>query len=263
MTVTGDNPAARVIAISRHGLRPLEHRPAGSAADPPSPPGLRPNTALGLLRAVRAEVALAAEQGSDWRDVVNRMRPSTQEVWSRMPLMERHRFSHRLARYWDVHRHRLAPDVALAVGELERARRLTFAAGTLLAAERRGADVRVRLALRNGGQAELDVARIVNCTGLRADIGGHQVLGRMEAAGWCAPGPLGLGLATGPAGEVLDRDGRPSGAYTLGPLRRGDLWETTSIPEIRAQAFALAASLRNRAPVTAAAAPDWRELQLA
>jgi uncharacterized NAD(P)/FAD-binding protein YdhS len=263
ITVTGDNPGARVMAISRHGLRPLEHRPPGSASDPPAPPALRPRTALGLLRSVRAEVALAAEAGGDWRDVVNRLRPSTQDIWRSLPLDERHRFVRRLGRYWEVHRHRVAPDVALTIAELERARRLAFAAGSVVSARREGDAVRVRLRLHGRGDAELDVARIVNCTGVTNGVLGHPLLGRLEAAGGCAPGPLGLGISTGDAGEVLGRDGRPTGAHTLGPLRRGDLWETTSIPEIRAQAFALAETLRSRAPVTARTPTDWRELQLA
>ena len=42
---------------------------------------------------------------------------------------------------------------------------------------------------------------------------------------------------------MLDAMGRPTGLMTLGVLRRGDLWETTSIPEIRDQAFAIADAL--------------------
>ena len=39
---------------------------------------------------------------------------------------------------------------------------------------------------------------------------------------------------------------RAAGGLRPGVLRRGDLWETTAIPEIRAQAFALAALLGRR-----------------
>ncbi|MDX6592526.1 MAG: hypothetical protein QOJ13_1722 [Gaiellales bacterium] len=62
-------------------------------------------------------------------------------------------------------------------------------------------------------------------------------------------------------GMPLAGAGQASGPLSE-PLRHGDLWET-SIPEIRAQALTLAASVRNRVPVPAAAAPDWCELQLA
>jgi uncharacterized NAD(P)/FAD-binding protein YdhS len=81
---------------------------------------------------------------------------------------------------------------------------------------------------------------VVNCTGTEAGIRQHPLLARLEAAGFCAPGPLGLGVAADSSGRVLDRSGRPTGMFTLGPLRRGELWETTAIPEIRTQAFGLA-----------------------
>jgi hypothetical protein len=43
---------------------------------------------------------------------------------------------------------------------------------------------------------------------------------------------------------VLAADGRPSGLlYTLGWLRRGELWESIAIPELRDQAGELAAAL--------------------
>jgi uncharacterized NAD(P)/FAD-binding protein YdhS len=75
------------------------------------------------------------------------------------------------------------------------------------------------------------------------------------ASGLARPGPHGLGFATAANGAVLgpleDR------LWTLGGLRRGDLWESTAIPEIRAQARALgetvAATLR-----TAGAGPGPR-----
>jgi uncharacterized NAD(P)/FAD-binding protein YdhS len=58
------------------------------------------------------------------------------------------------------------------------------------------------------------------------------------------PGPHGIGLATRPDGAVegplADR------LWTLGAMRRGELWETTAIPEIRLQAKAVAESMRRR-----------------
>jgi len=64
------------------------------------------------------------------------------------------------------------------------------------------------------------------------------------ASGQALPGPHGLGFATGSDGAVLgplqDR------LWTLGGLRRGDLWESTAIPEIRAQARALGETIAAR-----------------
>jgi len=57
--------------------------------------------------------------------------------------------------------------------------------------------------------------------------------------------PLGLGLDTGAGGALRQASGRLSPElFTLGWMRRGELWESVAIPEIRAQAAALADWLR-------------------
>jgi uncharacterized NAD(P)/FAD-binding protein YdhS len=66
-------------------------------------------------------------------------------------------------------------------------------------------------------------------------------------AGLAAPGPLGLGLATDPDGRCSE------GVYALGALRRGELWETTAVPEIRVQADAIAATIATGAASSAPA----------
>jgi uncharacterized NAD(P)/FAD-binding protein YdhS len=59
--------------------------------------------------------------------------------------------------------------------------------------------------------------------------------------GWIRHGPLGFGLDATMEGAILDRDGHISTTLaTLGPTLRGSLWETTAVPEIRAQAARLA-----------------------
>jgi uncharacterized NAD(P)/FAD-binding protein YdhS len=240
LSLAARDPAAHIIALSRNGLRPLDHRSGGAAESPPVVSALRPKTALGLLRAVRAEVALATVQDGDWRDVVNRLRPTTQQIWQSLPAREKLRFQRRLARFWEVHRHRMAPEVAARIAELEREGRLRFVAGRIASATRRGDRIEVVAHVRGGQRIELQTDAVVNCTGTQSGIRQHPLLARLEAAGLCAPGPLGLGVATDGGGRLLDRSGRPTDIFTLGPLRRGELWETTAVPEIRTQAFALA-----------------------
>jgi uncharacterized NAD(P)/FAD-binding protein YdhS len=58
-------------------------------------------------------------------------------------------------------------------------------------------------------------------------------------------GPHGMGIDTVPnTGQVRDHAGRtPHQIYAIGPLRRGTLWESTAIPEIRSEAEKLALRL--------------------
>ncbi|MGZ3147801.1 hypothetical protein ACVDFE_38620 [Lentzea chajnantorensis] len=82
---------------------------------------------------------------------------------------------------------------------------------------------------------------VVNCTGVRHDVRRcpDPLVAGLLADGHATPGPLGLGFDTLPDGRV--RGGAP--LWTLGALRRGNLWETTAFPEIRAQAAAVARSV--------------------
>ena len=61
--------------------------------------------------------------------------------------------------------------------------------------------------------------------------------------GLVTPDPLGLGIRTGPRGEVLDRAGAAvPGAFAIGPWRVAGLWESSAVPELRGQAAAVAAA---------------------
>jgi uncharacterized NAD(P)/FAD-binding protein YdhS len=58
------------------------------------------------------------------------------------------------------------------------------------------------------------------------------------------PDPLGLGIVADEAGAVCDATGRASDwLHVVGPLRRGQLWECTAVPEIRVAAAKLASRL--------------------
>ena len=76
-------------------------------------------------------------------------------------------------------------------------------------------------------------------------VRGHPLLCALLESGLARLDGLGIGLATDEEGGLLDAGGRTSSLLsTLGPLRRGSLWESTAIPEIRAQAAVLARRLR-------------------
>ena len=109
-----------VHAVSRHGLLPHVHaartRPASGIAERCQE--LNGTRARTLLRQVREIVAEAEAQGGDWRDVVDLLRPRAQGLWMALDPAEQLRFKRHLERYWSVHRHRMAPEVAAEVERL-------------------------------------------------------------------------------------------------------------------------------------------------
>ena len=70
-------------------------------------------------------------------------------------------------------------------------------------------------------------------------------------------------LRTDHPDALLDARGRVAeGLFTLGPLRRGELWESTAVPEIRAQACALSARLLRAFAIQPALSPARVSLPL-
>jgi uncharacterized NAD(P)/FAD-binding protein YdhS len=237
----------RIHAVSRRGLLPQPHRV--SAQPPPhlEPPGdlpAWPDTALGMLRALRREVRVRAAEEVDWREVVTSIRDETPSLWQRLDRDERSRFLERLRPYWETHRHRSSPETAFGIESLIAAGSLEIVVGQIesLAADARGVTATLR---RRGGPAghDLRVGKVINCTGPDTDLARvrEPLVESLRANGLVRPDSLGLGLDSDERGRLLDVEGRPSGRLLLvGPLRKGRLWENTAVPELRVEARRMA-----------------------
>jgi uncharacterized NAD(P)/FAD-binding protein YdhS len=248
-------------AVSRRGLVPQAHRHLDGPPPQYPPPSTTywPRSARGLLRAVRMYVRRCAVAGADWREAVTALRPVTSSLWSGLPLEEQRRFIARLQPYWDTHRHRAAPSVAHRIDDLRASGQLRVHAGRIehatLDADRACVTIRPRGTTE---QVAIRPARIVNCTGPRTDLRGMDspLVSSMVGAGLISPDALRLGIACEPDGRVISSAPVASGLlWCIGPMRRAQLWETTAIPEIRAQARDLATGLAALSPATEQATP--------
>ncbi|MFA4080815.1 FAD/NAD(P)-binding protein [Mycobacteroides salmoniphilum] len=220
-------------AISRSGLLPRSHR-----LDPPSPvsaPAFTIDRGQVLERSVHYVQDVIA-QGGDACVAVDALRPHAGALWAGMTDDERTRFLRKYRRLWDIHRHRMAPRTAAHVDQYLGDGGLQIHRAELLDTVAAGTGARATLST---GQV-LEVRAVINCTGPQYDIttGADPLWSQLLADGLVKPGPLNLGLDTDAEGRIL-----PGVApmWTLGPLRRGNLWETTAFVEIRAQAERLAA----------------------
>ena len=230
-----------LIAMSRRGLMPLAHvepRPDRAPPPPPSPSPPPPPPIGGGLAPLMRYVRRACASGSDWRATVDGLRPTANDIWRGLSAQSRERFMRHAARHWEVHRHRMAPPVAATVAGLIAAGQLRVTAGRVSAADPVEGGVAVTV---DGDRSR--VAAIVNCTG-PAGILRHPLMTDLLADGAARGEPLGLGLDVDPAGRLVDAVGRPwPDVHVVGPGRRGHLWETTAVPEIRVQAEALATAM--------------------
>lgn len=239
-----------VHALSRRGLRPLAQVPGL----PPYPPFISrdrlPATVVECLRILRAEARNASENGSDWRAVIDAIRPFTQAIWAGFAPAERARFMRHARPFWEAHRHRISPQTAATIRRLEDEGRVRFAAGHLESLRDMPTQAEALYRQRGTGRlVTLRVAKVINCTGPRTDYSKYQhpLLINLLARGLIDHDFLALGIKALPSFEVLRYRGGPTGwLFTIGPPLKGMLWESTAVAEIRVQALSLAEQLLAR-----------------
>ena len=245
LTLSAGGHRGRIDVLSRHGLLPLPHHGTGGAAgdvDALLPLGVRAR-----MRALRDVAAARARDGQPWQWTMDQLRPHGRALWQSLPNAEQERFLRHAVRYWDIHRHRVAPDVAVALDALLARGQLRVHAGRVRAVETTQTGLALRY-LPRGSDTEtvLHAAALVDCTGIEARIQAipGTLLATLAARGVVRPGAHGLGVEVDADGAVVSAAGHViPGLLAIGTPRLGAEWETTAIPELRLQAEALARRL--------------------
>jgi len=231
-------------AVSRHGLLPRAHvdtmpvrgRPVALPDDRCS--------LTELTSRLLTEIAVAGARGEDWRIAFDSLRPITNDLWSALDPRDRKRFVTDLGRIWGVHRHRMAPRVALRLERLKVNRRLRVRAASIERAALDGDRIAVELAMSNADVGErLVVDRVINCTGPTWDPrrSDQDLVRDLLSRGTIRPDGLGIGFDVDRDGALIDSEADASDRlFAIGPLRNGVLLETTAVPEIGQQAELLA-----------------------
>jgi uncharacterized NAD(P)/FAD-binding protein YdhS len=221
-----------IVALSRRGLAPRAH-----AAHDPAPvewDTLPKGSVSGLWRWLRRR---GGEVG--WRAAVDSLRPHSQALWQGLSEPEQRRFLRHARPWWDVHRHRIAPEVAAVLKRLIGEGRLEIIAGRLETLQAGNREL-VAGIKRRGMKSSLprSFALGVNGTGPLGSISASEdrLLRGLFEAGLARPDELDLGVE-------VDGRSRVSGApraWALGPMTKGKFWEITAVPDIRGQVAAVA-----------------------
>jgi uncharacterized NAD(P)/FAD-binding protein YdhS len=226
-----------IVAVSRRGLLPSPHRKGNpiklDVADIPL--GTQLSYFVGWFRDLIRENQKA---GIDWRDVVDGLRPFNQKIWQNWPASAKRRFVEHTKAWWDIHRHRMAPEVYARVTEAVRSGRIRLVAGRVVDVTPNDGFV-VRIQARGTQDVEtLDVARIYDCMGIARDISrtSNGVVRSLVERSLARPDPLRLGLDVTAKCELIAADGTVSSKLlAVGPLTRGTFFEIDAIPDIRVQ----------------------------
>jgi uncharacterized NAD(P)/FAD-binding protein YdhS len=164
-----------------------------------------------------------------------------------LPVEQRKRFLRHLRPWWDIHRHRMAPEVARRIDEAIGRGALSVLAGRFQGIEAIGHGLTIRYSPRGKqGHEHLTVDHVVNCSGPSSDYGAieQKLVRSLLNRGAIRPDALSLGLDVDSSLRLIGQDGAvQQRLYGLGPVTKGRFWECTAVPEIRRQAEELAERL--------------------
>ena len=228
----------QIVALSRRGQVPRGHDAYEAApidfADVPQ------GNVLALWRWLRRRSANVG-----WRGAVDALRPHAQALWRGFSEQEQRRFLRHARPYWDVHRHRIAPQVAGQLQAMIGEGRLEVVAGRLCGVKADAGALSVSYARRGrplspfaseespslAGREVQKFSIVFNCTGPLGAMGRTRdpLLRQMIDDGLVVIEGLGMGLA-------VDDDSRAGEqVWALGPLTKGAFWEIVAVPDIRSQ----------------------------
>jgi uncharacterized NAD(P)/FAD-binding protein YdhS len=232
----------KITALSSRGLLSLPHRPVKPVPVAASevPFGAELSTLAAWLRGLARKMT---KDGGDWRSAIDSLRPHTQRLWRSMSIAQKRRFLRHARTYWDIHRHRMAPEVEAQIGALRAGGRLEIIAGRIARAKQDEYGIQVEIARRGRGRMTLTFAKIIDCSGLADDPtrSGNPLIRGLLARGAARTDPLGIGLYIDEDYALIDASSRRSiRVRAIGPLARAAFWECIAIPDIRLQCRDLA-----------------------
>jgi uncharacterized NAD(P)/FAD-binding protein YdhS len=236
--------AGSIIALSRHGLIPATHH---TVKPYPSFYGeLAGNTSmLEIFRIVRRHLHHAAKNGLNWRAVLDSMRSYTPALWMELPGSEKKSFMEHLRHIWDASRHRMPHESSAMMQEMLESGKAKIIAGRITAIACRP-DGSFDISYRERGTRQVKSLHsnvIINCMGPSGSYKNIKsvLITNLLNKGVLAADAFRLGVNCTHDGAVVGSDGIASNCiFTIGSPRKGVLWETTAIPEIRLQAQQLA-----------------------
>ena len=165
-----------------------------------------------------------------------------------MPEPEKRYFMQHLSRYWNVARHRIPPECAAILDEMQATNQLQIGKGRLRNIEAY-ANGKFEITFSvDGFETHLSVDAVINCIGSESNFNriDSPLVKNLIGKGLIKPDSLKMGIDAAPDGRTIDVNGVISDVIlTVGTALKGVLWESTAMPEIRAQANKLALFLLN------------------
>ena len=231
-----------IVALSRRGLVPHRH----PSAPIPTPEADTSDLFTGSLSQRTNRFRARQRAGLGWPGLMQLLRPHNNELWHALDLDQRKRFLRHLRPWWDIHRHRVAPQIGEQIDAAKARGQLSIVSGRVEIGQTTDDKVEVTIVRRGSDVREKrSFDRVVDCRGPRNEVDVQVPLhAQLVKDGKLRPDPLNQGLDVAVDEALIGRDGTPSDRlYVLGPPTRGRYTEIVAIPDIRLQAADVANGL--------------------
>ncbi|MBC7540985.1 MAG: FAD/NAD(P)-binding protein [Bacteriovorax sp.] len=200
------NYQGQIIAVSRRGRTPKEHQFYDSSVSRPVYDFTKNHSLSFVFETIKNNLKIY-----EWRLGIDAVRPHSQFLWSHWTIRERSQFLRYLRALWDIHRHRISPVHQKILEDLKTSGQLKIK--TI------------------GFKPYTPTTKIViKCHGPN-QLNNH-FLQKLIEKKIVSEDCFHLGI-----------ESNKKWIHTIGPLRRGQLWECTAVSEIRVQAKQLAIEL--------------------
>ncbi len=237
------NHFGKVHLLSRNGYLPLPHKePVKHVFSNPS--ALLSGDVYRVFSAIRNEVKSINDGFKDWQDVMDSLRAFTAFAWQKLPDDHKKIFLSRLKPYWEIHRHRIPERSLILIENMKKKNKLMHHKGRLVSVV---LQEKMKVQIENeNGLSEIQTIYLINCTGPDVDFKNNNSAFYQHALSELDlnTDSFGLGLDCTPDGNLIGKDKRKiKNLFCIGSLRKGILWESTAISDIRMQAKEIANSI--------------------
>jgi uncharacterized NAD(P)/FAD-binding protein YdhS len=235
----------KILVISRNGFIPQKHNIVKPYVL--QFPEFMPKDLIAVNRWFRNEIKKAKADGYDWRAVIDALRDKTSEIWANFSEFDKELFLKKLRPFWEVHRHRMPQKTSDLVEKLIKEGQLEIKAAEITHIQSNEESLCVSYQdKKSKANLQFDTDLILNCTGPENNlrkINNPLVINLVEK-GLIVPDIFNLGIKNGEKGHIINKENNEiTNIYTIGSLRKGRLWESTALKELREQAEEIATDI--------------------
>jgi uncharacterized NAD(P)/FAD-binding protein YdhS len=221
----------KILIFSERGIVPNVHKPHIKAS-------IKIPTNSSLLSLIH-QLHKLAHTATDWRTVIDGLRPHTTHLWQQLKSKEKKQFLRHFLVLWNSFRHRTAPEAYALFDLKQKEGKLQKIKAKITFLKQVGKKIDIE-GLQQGEKTNTIADIVINCSGpnYRINESKNPLIQSLLNCGDVKPDDLGYGFA-------VDKEGRISKQpiYALGSLLMGTLFETTAVPEIRIQCSKVAEAL--------------------